>query len=337
MIRTSGQLTMVALAALAGGLAYPQAAFSQDTSEGADSGFSFDDLADLEDLEDLLPPGVFPPSITTPSGGTEPSETTPGSEGDSFFGDLFSNGGDGDGGGGGGGGGGGSGLNTPQNMVRPAALAARRPGLWVQRALVSPEITATESEDDVRIINQFMWSLLDMVLLKIEESVDWMLNGGPLQLINTGERRNPIIRTLIRRWLLGTGQDLLTDIDGDGVSNNTDNCLVVANPGQENADADSEGDACDVDDDNDGILDGADNCPNNANFDQDDNDGDGDGDVCDEDDDDDGILDDGDNSGTDHDNPCTGGETADCDDNCPFVANADQIDTDGDLIGDACD
>ena len=60
------------------------------------------------------------------------------------------------------------------------------------------------------------------------------------------------------------------------------------------------------------------------------------------DDDGDGILEDGDGSGTAGDNPCTGGETTGCDDNCPFRANASQEDPGGiggagpDGIGTVC-
>jgi formylglycine-generating enzyme required for sulfatase activity len=50
----------------------------------------------------------------------------------------------------------------------------------------------------------------------------------------------------------------------------------------------------------------------------------------------DGILDDGDYSGVIGDNPCTGGETADCDDNCPYTDNPDQKDKHGDGVGDDC-
>jgi len=51
----------------------------------------------------------------------------------------------------------------------------------------------------------------------------------------------------------------------------------------------------------------------------------------------DGILDDGDESGTVGDNPCTGGQTQNCDDNCINTPNPDQADSDGDGFGDACD
>jgi len=51
----------------------------------------------------------------------------------------------------------------------------------------------------------------------------------------------------------------------------------------------------------------------------------------------DGILDDGDGSGTVGDNWCAGGVAEGCDDNCIYTANADQSDTSGDGLGDACE
>ena len=110
---------------------------------------------------------------------------------------------------------------------------------------------------------------------------------------------------------------VVPDSDGDGVSDNRDNCPDVANPDQADNEPDGIGDACDEDDDNDTVLDEGDNCPLDANTDQVDNDGDGQGDVCDPDDDNDGV--------------------GDTDDNCPLTSNFGQLDTDGDGQGDACD
>jgi hypothetical protein len=57
--------------------------------------------------------------------------------------------------------------------------------------------------------------------------------------------------------------------------------------------------------------------------------------VCNTDGDD--ICTDGDHSGFEGDNPCNGGNTISCDDNCPEKDNLLQEDTDNDTIGDDCD
>lgn len=97
----------------------------------------------------------------------------------------------------------------------------------------------------------------------------------------------------------------ITDTDGDGVADATDNCKTVFNPilkmysgAQADADNDKAGDACDVcpldantsncktkydpnDRDNDGFTNDKDNCPDDYNKDQKDTDKDQKGDVCD--------------------------------------------------------
>jgi hypothetical protein len=86
------------------------------------------------------------------------------------------------------------------------------------------------------------------------------------------------------------------DQDGDGVLNANDNCDVVANVGQADADVDGLGAACDpndglafTDQDGDTIANAADNCQMVVNSTQTDTDGDGLGDACDEDKDNDGV------------------------------------------------
>ena len=51
---------------------------------------------------------------------------------------------------------------------------------------------------------------------------------------------------------------LAADSDGDGVADDADNCSVVANGGQDDADGDGYGNACDGDYNNDGATDEAD-------------------------------------------------------------------------------
>ena len=54
---------------------------------------------------------------------------------------------------------------------------------------------------------------------------------------------------------LGDGCSPTVDADCDGVPDANDNCKLIYNPEQSNADGDSLGDICDLDDDNDGVLD----------------------------------------------------------------------------------
>ncbi|MFH1374667.1 MAG: thrombospondin type 3 repeat-containing protein [bacterium] len=129
---------------------------------------------------------------------------------------------------------------------------------------------------------------------------------------------------------------LVMDSDGDGVNDDVDNCPLVFNPGQEDADGDTIGNACDTCTDTDGDGYGNpgyaantcpdDNCPTIVNPGQEDADGDGIGDVCD-----DCTDTDGDGYG----NPGYAANTCP-DDNCPDTANVDQADTDSDGVGDAC-
>ncbi len=140
-----------------------------------------------------------------------------------------------------------------------------------------------------------------------------------------------------------------SDGDGDGVGDVCDNCAGTSNLQQLDIDGDGIGDACDDDRDGDGVPNAVDKCPNIPDN-QVDLDGDGLGDACDPDDDNDGIPDGedtcprianpgntppADTSGCNIDTD--GDNIGDGYDNCPLVANSNQLDTDGDGIGDACD
>ncbi|KAJ8278681.1 hypothetical protein COCON_G00057470 [Conger conger] len=125
----------------------------------------------------------------------------------------------------------------------------------------------------------------------------------------------------------GIGDACDDDADGDGILNTEDNCVLVPNVNQRNVDQDDFGDACD-------------NCRLKANNDQKDTDGDSKGDACDDDIDGDGIQNNMDNcmkvpnaDQRDRD----GDNVGDACDSCPYVRNPDQMDVDNDLIGDPCD
>uniref|UniRef100_A0AAY4D8R6 Cartilage oligomeric matrix protein n=1 Tax=Denticeps clupeoides TaxID=299321 RepID=A0AAY4D8R6_9TELE len=125
----------------------------------------------------------------------------------------------------------------------------------------------------------------------------------------------------------GIGDACDDDADGDGILNVEDNCVLVPNINQRNVDQDDFGDACD-------------NCRLVKNNDQKDTDSDGKGDECDDDIDGDGIKNEKDNCkkvpNTDQKDRDRDGVGDACD-SCPYVPNPDQLDIDNDLIGDPCD
>jgi hypothetical protein len=129
------------------------------------------------------------------------------------------------------------------------------------------------------------------------------------------------------------------DDDGDGIEDGVDNCPLASNASQADADGDLLGDACD-DDDGDGVPHSTDNCPGDPNTNQVDTDSDDLGDACDPDDDDDTVADEGDNcqfvANTNQLDGDADGAGDACD-VCATIPDADQADADGDGMGDGCD
>ncbi len=144
----------------------------------------------------------------------------------------------------------------------------------------------------------------------------------------------------------GTGDACDVDGDGDGIFDDGDTSSVAGDrpcitdqffvcddncPLEPNGDCSVDPLRCDQD------FDGDVTTRELREGNQTDSDGDGQGDACDFDDDNDFVFDDEDGSGVEGDNPCTGGQTSNCDDNCPVNSNSNQADDDSDGAGNVCD
>lgn len=143
-------------------------------------------------------------------------------------------------------------------------------------------------------------------------AADFNADGFPDLVVDAGAGISTLLRipaTSADSDANGVPDECISDTDGDGVTDDIDNCPAIPNPGQADADGDGLGDACDncpavanpgqLDADGDGVGDVCDNCPAVANPGQENLDGDALGDACDPTDDDGDLDGDGDTDGGD--------------------------------------
>ena len=151
------------------------------------------------------------------------------------------------------------------------------------------EGTVSESPDKTKVLSGVTVKLSgigsDVTDAKGFYSLDATPGSYTITATKSGYLTTTLTKTLAAGATLKVDIELVksataTDIDGDGVVDDKDNCPDVANADQKDTNGDGTGDACSADDDGDGVFDEDDDCPTVPDPAQKDSDGDGIGDAC---------------------------------------------------------
>lgn len=158
-------------------------------------------------------------------------------------------------------------FNVTVNAVNDAPVVSAITNKTTSASSI-PTFTASATDED-NAANTLTWSLLSAPKAPTVASLSGM------SIVATGATRGQVSWSGTAANVPGTWTVTVTatdpqgtplsgsttfeftieDDDTDGVEDYSDNCPVNQNAGQENADGDSEGNACDIDDDNDGLSD----------------------------------------------------------------------------------
>jgi hypothetical protein len=176
---------------------------------------------------------------------------------------------------------------TILSKIKPDSHIINFPKTSAQTWIIEMEYSQWLRIKELQIHNSY--STYNTIFLRFlaQPNTEYVIYADPDRIINqiTNERPNLVSDIDVKNVSIGTLKSnpvyVLSDRDNDTVPDIYDNCVVWANPNQDDINGNKRGDVCD-DFDKDNLINAMDNCVTVPNIKQEDTDGDGIGDVCDE-------------------------------------------------------